>query len=215
MVGRALAAPLLTLNSGARSSFLDVSNNVHDHGAAASHITGSNASFSPASTSASVVYHPNRWTLNSTAKSETLPLSNQDQTTWDSCREVLSAFDFDITEKDKMLGKAFGHVPSPYWGEDRKQEVPTYEVVKGVVDYLKSLGLSDEDLFKVLKKFPEVMGCSLEEDLKKNVGILEKEWGIKGKTLRSLLLRNPKVLGFNVDCKGDCMAQCTRCWVRF
>ncbi|CAN0928271.1 hypothetical protein LINGRAHAP2_LOCUS36380 [Linum grandiflorum] len=205
MVGRALAAaPLLTFNSGARSSFLD------------HHLrTATPLVIRPNPSSSSCSLESTSWAVNSTAKSETLPLTDQDQTTWDSCREVLSGFDFDINDQDKMLGKAFGHVASPYWGEDRKQEVPTYEVVKGIVDYLKGLGLSDEDLAKVLKKFPEVMGCSLEEDLKKNVGILEKEWGIKGKTLRSLLVRNPRVLGFNIDCKGDCMAQCTRCWVRF
>ncbi|CAI0396408.1 unnamed protein product [Linum tenue] len=65
-------------------------------------------------------------------------------------------------------------------------------------DVAQSLGLSDDDLLKVLKKFSEVM-------------ILEKVWAIKGKSLRNVLLRNPKVLGYNVDCKGDCIAQCTRC----
>uniref|UniRef100_M1AJ23 Uncharacterized protein n=2 Tax=Solanum TaxID=4107 RepID=M1AJ23_SOLTU len=51
--------------------------------------------------------------------------------------------------------------------------------------------------------------------MKTNVEILAKQWGIEGKTLRNLLLRNPKVLGYNVDCKGDCVAKCTRCWARF
>ncbi|KAL6956203.1 hypothetical protein U1Q18_041916 [Sarracenia purpurea var. burkii] len=116
---------------------------------------------------------------------------------------------------NKILGNAFGQIHSPYWGEEREKVVPTYELVNEILYYLRSLSLSDADLAKLLKKFPEVLGRSLKHELSTNVHVLEKEWGIKGKSLRNLLLRNLKVLGYNVDCKGDCMAQCTRCWVRF
>ena len=88
-------------------------------------------------------------------------------------------------------------------------------VVSEILSYLRSLNLADDDLSKLLKKFPEVLGCSLEDELKNNVKVMENEWGIEGKTLKNLLMRNPRVLGYNVDCKGDCMAKCTRCWVRF
>ncbi|XVE60795.1 hypothetical protein DITRI_Ditri05aG0155800 [Diplodiscus trichospermus] len=156
-----------------------------------------------------------KWAIHSTAQIENSAQSNEDRKTWEACRQALSAFNFSTEEEDKMLGKAFGHVHSPYWGEERKKEVPKYEVVNEILDYLRSLGLSDDDLYKLVKKFPEVLGCNIEHELKTNVQILEKDWGIKGKSLKNLLLRNPKVLGYNVDCKGDCMAQCTRCWVRF
>lgn len=124
-------------------------------------------------------------------------------------------FDFSIEEQDKILGKAFGQIHSPYWSEEREAVVPRQEAVCSILEYLRSLSLTDDDLAKLLKKFPEVLGCSLEDEVKNNVRILEKDWGIEGKSLKNLLLRNPKVLGYNVDCKGDCMAQCTRCWVRF
>lgn len=156
-----------------------------------------------------------RWQLNSTAPTVDISLSNEETEKWAACREALSIFNFTIEEQDKILGKAFGQVRSPYWGEERKAEIPNYEMVNQILEYLRSLSLSDDDLCKLLKKFPEVLGCNLEIELKNNVQILEKEWGITGKSLRNLLLRNPKVLGYNVDCKGDCMAQCTRCWVRF
>ncbi|KAJ1424907.1 Transcription termination factor, mitochondrial/chloroplastic [Sesbania bispinosa] len=155
------------------------------------------------------------WILHSTAQIENIITSDEDQSMWEACKQALSAFNFSDEEKDKILGKAFGLVHSPYWGEERKKEVPKFETVNGTLDYLRSLNLSDEDLSKLLKKFPEVLGCNLEEELKANIKILDEQWGIKGKSLRNLLLRNPKVLGYNVDCKGDCMAQCTRCWVRF
>lgn len=137
------------------------------------------------------------------------------QKKWEECREPLSILNFSVEEVDSILAKSFGWVNSPYWGEERKQTVPDNSLVSASLSYLRSLGLSDDDLHKLLKKFPEVLGCSLENDVKNNVATLEREWGIKGNSLRNLLLRNPKVLGYNVDCKGDCMAQCTRCWVRF
>ncbi|CAH2070709.1 unnamed protein product [Thlaspi arvense] len=141
--------------------------------------------------------------------------SSEDPKTWEKCKEALSCFDFSVEEKDKILGKAFGHLHSPYWTEKREKENPKVENVNQILEFLRGLGLSEEDLHKVMKKFPEVLGCSLEEEMKPNIVILENQWGITGKSLKNLLLRNPKVLGYNVDCKGDCIAQCTRCWVRF
>ncbi|XP_015579455.1 uncharacterized protein LOC8262721 [Ricinus communis] len=211
MLGRSPVSPLLTLDSGISLSFLGpdlatAARNVKFCGALSSN------TFQGAWTSH---LSPKKWIVHSTAQIDNLALNDEQKKTWEACREALSAFEFSAQEKDKILGKAFGHVHSPYWGEERKQQVPDIEIVSGIIDYLRSLGLSDDELYKVVKKFPEVLGCSLEHDLKNNVKILEKDWGIKGKTLRNLLLRNPKVLGYNVDCKGDCMAQCTRCWVRF
>lgn len=142
-------------------------------------------------------------------------LEDEEKKKWDECEQALSAFNFTLEEASNILGKAFGWKHSPYWGEERKKEVPNNESVVEILNFLRSLGLSDDDLHKLLKKFPEVLGCAFDEEVKANVVTLEKQWGIKGKSLRSLLLRNPKVLGYNVDCKGDCMAQCTRCWVRF
>ncbi|TYI39082.1 hypothetical protein ES332_A02G074400v1 [Gossypium tomentosum] len=150
-------------------------------------------------------FSPHKWAIN----------VNTEGKTCEACRQALSAFGFTDEEEDKILGKAFGHVHSPYWGEERKKEEPRFEIVNEILEYLRSLGLSDDDLRKLLKKFPEVLGCDIEHELRTNVQILEKDWGIKGKSLKNLLLRNPKVLGYNVDCKGDCIAQCTRCWVRF
>lgn len=180
-------------------------------------IVGFSSRFSPSAakatwTSTLSIKH---WILHSTTQIENIITSNEDQSMWEACRQALSAFTFTVEEKDKILGKAFGLVHSPYWGEERKKEVPKFETVNGILDYLRSLSLTDDDLSKLLKKFPEVLGCNLEEELKANVKILEEQWGVEGKSLRNLLLRNPKVLGYNVDCKGDCMAQCTRCWVRF
>lgn len=155
------------------------------------------------------------WMLSSTPSVSVADLAEDEVNNWDLCRQALSCFNFDTEEIDKILGKAFGQIHSPYWGEERTKEVPQYETVNAILNYLRSLSLTDEDLAKILKKFPEVLGCNLNNEVMNNVMVLEKEWGITGKSLRNLLLRNPKVLGYNVDCKGSCVAQCTRCWVRF
>lgn len=159
-------------------------------------------------------YSPDRWQIHSTGEPGIAVLED-DTKSWEESKQVLSHFNFSTEESDKMLKKAFGWVNSPYWSEEREKETPKVQTINQILDYLTSLGLSDEDLQKLLKKFPEVLGCSLDQEIKLNVGLLEKDWGISGKTLRSLLLRNPKVLGYNVDCRGDCIAKCTRCWVRF
>ncbi|KAL8244348.1 hypothetical protein R6Q59_010606 [Mikania micrantha] len=156
-----------------------------------------------------------RWKTHSVGRTPEIVLNEEDTKKWEACRQVLSRFQFTTEEQDKILGKAFGLVHSPYWGEEREKIVPEFENINAIIDYLTGFGLSDDDVIKILKKFPEVVGCSLENELKTNIQILEKQWGIKGKSLRNLLLRNPKVLGYIVDCKGDCMALCTRCWVRF
>ncbi|KAK9080174.1 hypothetical protein SSX86_001849 [Deinandra increscens subsp. villosa] len=156
-----------------------------------------------------------KWKTHATGRTPEMVLSEEDVKKWEASRQVFSRFELTTEEQDKILGKAFGLVHSPYWGEEREVVVPDLEKIEAIFDYLTGLGLSNDDVIKILKKFPEVVGCSLENELKANIQILEKQWGIKGKTLRSLLLRNPRVLGYIVDCKGDCMALCTRCWVRF
>lgn len=156
-----------------------------------------------------------KWRINSVEQLQPVLLEDDHKKTWEECKEILCTLSFSIDEADTILKKAFGWVHSPYWGEERSKEVPKGQIVDEMLGYLKDLGLNDEDLHKLLKKFPEVLGCSLADVVRTNVSMLEKDWGIKGKALRNLLLRNPKVLGYNVDCKGDCMAQCTRCWVRF
>uniref|UniRef100_A0ACD5XA21 Uncharacterized protein n=1 Tax=Avena sativa TaxID=4498 RepID=A0ACD5XA21_AVESA len=157
-----------------------------------------------------------KWrTLSSDPAQAAVVDASGDSKAWGECQQILTSLNFSSEDAEKMLKKAFGWIHSPYWTEERKKEAPSVEVISGVLDYIRGLGLSDDDLYKLLKKFPEVLGCDLESEVKLNVSKLDSDWKINGKTLRSVLLRNPKVLGYNVDCRGDCAAQCTRCWVRF
>ncbi|KAF6168365.1 hypothetical protein GIB67_018205 [Kingdonia uniflora] len=114
-----------------------------------------------------VVLPPDGW--------KTIVLTDEDRKTWEASREALNAFQFSDNEENLILKKAFGQLHSPYWGEKRVKEVPEHEHVNKTLDYLRSLGLSDEDLCKVQKKFPEVRICHLDEEPKNNIQLLEKE----------------------------------------
>ncbi|XP_009604517.1 uncharacterized protein LOC107762901 [Nicotiana tabacum] len=216
MLGKSFASPLLTFNSASCFSSLccdsgsTAANNLVGYVNCSNNITSNVTKGSWTSG----YYLSKKWKLHSTA-TDNIVLTEEEKKTWNDSRQALSAFKFSPEEEDKILGKAFGQIHSPYWYEERKKEVPRLEVVNEILDYLRSLSLTDDDLTKLLKKFPEVLGCSLEDEMKNNVEILAKQWGIEGKTLTKVLLRNPKVLGYNVDCKGDCVAKCTRCWARF
>ncbi|KAI3686860.1 hypothetical protein L1987_80549 [Smallanthus sonchifolius] len=205
MLGSCLPSTLLTFDSGSQSR---LSNDLESNSSPS--ISFNAKRFFPPKNPAFT-----RWKTHSVQRTPEIVLSEEDMKKWEACRQVFSRFKFTTEEEDKILGKAFGLLHSPYWGEEREKVVPEFEKIDAIIDYLTCLGLSDDDVIKILKKFPEVVGCSLENELKTNIQILEKQWSIKGKSLRNLLLRNPKVLGYIVDCKGDCMALCTRCWVRF
>ncbi|XP_071703523.1 uncharacterized protein [Rutidosis leptorrhynchoides] len=199
MLGSSFPSTLSTFDSGTRSHF---SPDIESHLSKSKHVHTINLKST-------------RWKTHATGKTPEIVLSDEDKSKWEACKQALSGFEFSVEEEDKILGKAFGLLHSPFWGEEREKVVPKFEEIDAILAYLRDLDLSNDDISKVLKKFPEVVGCSLENELKTNIQILEKQWGIKGKSLRNLLLRNPKVLGYIVDCKGDCMALCTRCWVRF
>ncbi|KAL2641989.1 hypothetical protein R1flu_009576 [Riccia fluitans] len=140
-------------------------------------------------------------------------LTAQQLEKWEEASKYLEGLGFEAEEVDKILGKAFGWVHSPFWSEEVQQTVPEAATVLTAMDLARGTGITDDQLVTILKKFPELLNCL--DTIELNMGILNKEWGIKGNTLKNLIIRNPRVLGYNVDCKGDCMAKCTRCWVRF
>ncbi|KAM0947369.1 putative transcription regulator mTERF family [Dioscorea sansibarensis] len=221
MLSKSLASPLLTLESAPSCSFLfsDLSSSTPKLPLVKKNSALCTVEYSWANCrrqgSLNSFHASKRWKLLSIDQAQLVVMEDEEKKTWEDCKEIISTFGFTMEEANLILKKAFGFVHSPYWGEERSKELPKVQSLNAVLDYLKSLGLSDDDLHKILKKFPEVLGCDFDREVKNNVSTLGSEWGIKGKPLRNLLLRNPKVLGYNVDCKGDCMAKCTRCWVRF
>jgi len=41
------------------------------------------------------------------------------------------------------------------------------------------------------------------------------QWKMGPSVVAGAVKRRPEALGFNVDCLGDCIGECNRCWVRF
>lgn len=95
------------------------------------------------------------------------------------------------------------------------QVAPSVKQVQAALAYLNELGIQEQDMAKVLKSFPELVGCRVEQQLRANVHKLQNEWKLKDAVLAKAILRNPSVLGYTVDCMGDCAGECNRCWARF
>jgi hypothetical protein len=60
------------------------------------------------------------------------------------------------------------------------------------VPALAAAGVSGPDLKAVVKKFPEMLGCSVESRMRPNTETLAKNWSIKGGMLASTVKRHPQ-----------------------
>ena len=65
-----------------------------------------------------------------------------------------------------------------------------------------------------MQAFPEVLGLDVSL-MQSNVDKLTTTWHMKGAVLQRAILRKPRVLGSIVDCKGDCLGLCSRCFAQF
>lgn len=142
-------------------------------------------------------------------------LEGEDADKWNQCMDVLSEIGLEKPDAEKFLTRAYGWGSQAYWRKEKVEQVPEPENVQACIGYLNELGLEGEDLLGVIKKFPEVLGCDVETRLKANVGVLENQWKMKGMVITNTLKRKPEILGFTIDCYGDCAGECNRCWVRF
>jgi hypothetical protein len=95
-----------------------------------------------------------------------------------------------------------------------KQPADLQQVI-AALHFLSQLGMTDEQVVKTVKNFPEVLGCDVQQQLQANVDKLYVDWKLQGDVLVKAVLRNPAVLGYNLDCMGDCAGECNRCWARF
>lgn len=121
---------------------------------------------------------------------------------------------FEDADADKIVARAFGWGSQAYWRREKVDETPDPERAAAALQLLRDIGVGDDDVAKVVKAFPEVLGCS-PEALKGNVAKLEKDWKLQGQVLAKAVVRQPAVLGYTVDCMGDCVGECIRCWARF
>eukprot|EP00245_Coleochaete_scutata_P006153 TRINITY_DN20337_c0_g1_i1.p1 TRINITY_DN20337_c0_g1~~TRINITY_DN20337_c0_g1_i1.p1 ORF type:complete len:251 (-),score=45.39 TRINITY_DN20337_c0_g1_i1:321-1073(-) len=142
-------------------------------------------------------------------------LSGQDLVDWEECVGEVVGLGFEAAEAEKMLERAYGWSSQAFWMDDRVNEVARPDDLRERIRYLESLGLNREDLAKAAKEFPEILGLDVEGRITVNVKELADKWYIDGPSLKGVILRRPQALGLSVDCGGDCIAECNRCWARF
>jgi hypothetical protein len=94
--------------------------------------------------------------------------------------------------------------------------MPNVEQIGDVVSFLtENCGLKQSDLGTLASSFPQVFGCPIDSQLQVALNVMKDEWKMKGPALTAVLKRKPQALGCNVDCEGNCIGQCDRCWVRY
>lgn len=134
---------------------------------------------------------------------------------WSACRDALLARGCTEEESDTLLCRAFGWAGQVYWRGTKEEQPPTLAEVQAGLDLLESIGIQGDNLLKLLRAFPEALGCGVDTILRPNVDVLQSQWKLKGPVLVKTLLRRPDVLGYNLDCEGSCVGECERCWARF
>ena len=144
-------------------------------------------------------------------------LSGSDVQAWQDSKLLIEALGFSDEDAEGVMQRSFGWAKASqsFWRGSLVEQVPSTDQVQAVIDYLAEIGIKGNDLVKYVGQFPYIFGCDIEELLKANVNELEKTWKIKGATLTATLKRRPEILGYNLDCYGDCKGECNRCWVRF
>eukprot|EP00198_Chlamydomonas_reinhardtii_P000984 XP_001690319.1 predicted protein [Chlamydomonas reinhardtii] len=136
---------------------------------------------------------------------------------WQESVEALDGvLGFGADECSRLLARAFGWTTQAFWRREKVEELPSPDQVCEALAFLAAdLGMSTEEQVKTVKAFPELLACDAETRLRANTAQLQKQWRMQGATLTKAVLRQPQVLGYSVDCSGDCIGECNRCWVRF
>lgn len=129
---------------------------------------------------------------------------------------VAEATGADAVASSRTLAKAYGWAGQGFWRQEKVDEMPSTDGVRARIDFLSGVvGLDDAELAKVVKAFPEVLACDVEDRMQANLDMLAATYKMKPAQLKKAVLRMPSILGFNVDCEGTCIGECNRCWVRF
>lgn len=143
---------------------------------------------------------------------QTLGASEADRQQLASCSSLLvQSLGMTEAAAHTALARAFGWGNQAYWRGENKDAVPDPARVTAVLSFLQdTVGLSPEEVGRVVKVFPEVLGQQPDLRLAENTRHLDKQWKITGAALKSTVQRRPQILGYNVDCAGDCVGECNR-----
>lgn len=115
-------------------------------------------------------------------------------------------------EADDWLkaGGAWTQTSKRFWRKERLQAMPDQAALKETLDWLKENDLCNQ---QVLKKFPELVGLTV-EDLQICRKTAPKYLAKDDAFFRAVKV-NPDVLGKHYDCLDEhesCQGRCARCW---
>jgi hypothetical protein len=133
---------------------------------------------------------------------------------WADAAALLLGAGLTEEEAHRCVGRAYGWATQAYWRSDKVKETPDAGHVAEVLAYLGSLGVADDGLRRAVKQFPELLACDVAGRLAPNVARMQAE-GLRDGVLAAAIARRPAVLGFKVDCAGNCAGQCSVCWSTF
>lgn len=148
-------------------------------------------------------------------KSKVIELTDVEAKAWGEVRTQLLELGVPTKSADKIITRAFGWGKQKYWRGTIVREMPSSEVVEERMTYLRSLGISDDEvLAKMVAKFPELIRLDIER-MNESIAQIESYPAYsKPDALRRCIINQPQALGFDVDCGGDCAGECQRCWIR-
>lgn len=154
-------------------------------------------------------------------KRATIELTDAEAAGWAAVRAQLRALGGKLDSDkaaDRAVMRAFGWGGSKYWRGAVVRETPAPDVVAERLCYLRdTLGFDDDQVIaRMVAKFPELIRLPLDR-IQQNINHIRTTYPVLSReaALRDSLASQPAAFGFDVDCSGDCMSECSRCWVRF
>ncbi|GLI63276.1 hypothetical protein VaNZ11_006181 [Volvox africanus] len=144
-------------------------------------------------------------------------LNQEEESTWKaSCDVLVRSLDLGADESSRLVARAFGWTTQAFWRQEKVEELPTPTQVENALEVLRiDLAMTSEEAARVVRVFPELLACDVEGRLRANIAQLGSQWRLKGPTLTKAVIRQPAVLSYSLDCGGDCIGECNRCWARF
>jgi hypothetical protein len=145
-------------------------------------------------------------------------LEGDDAESWARAESIVASLGLDDASADKAMRRAFGWSTQAYWRNTKVREVPDATALEERIAFLETLGVTRDDVRRIVEKTPEILGCDVDQ-LTTATEYVEKNYFMKRNTRNFVkyVVRVPQALGNNLDCAAEgksCLGECNRCWAR-
>lgn len=132
---------------------------------------------------------------------------------WLSARALLCEWGMSLDDADESLTCSFGWSGQhAYWrGKRHRAGVDEAELNHVASHLAATLGLTRAEIARVAASFPYVFGLSTDA-IDCNLRRVTERYKMEGQDLVAAVMQRPEVLGVLVDCEGDCVGMCSRCF---